>query len=223
MDKHLASLPNGGQNALGSNWKAGDLMFEDVNGDGKINSGASTTFDHGDLVLIGNSTPRYLTGLDLGADWKGFDFRAFFQGVLKRDYFVNNYYFWGASTTIYSSAGLREHADYFRDDPNHPLGENINSWYPRPLLSTKNQVLQTKYLLNASYIRLKNLQLGYSLPAAFTRKIGIQKFRVYVSGENIFTITKMPNMFDPETVDGGYNGSVYPLMKVYSAGVNVTL
>jgi len=60
MDAHLAALPNGGQNALGSNWKAGDLMFEDVNGDGKINSGANTTGDHGDLVLIGNSSPRYL-------------------------------------------------------------------------------------------------------------------------------------------------------------------
>lgn len=223
MDKHLAGLPNGGQNALGSNWKAGDLMFEDVNGDGKINAGANTVSDHGDLVLIGNKTPRYLVGLDLGADWKGFDFRAFFQGVLKRDYFINNYYFWGASTTIYSSAGLREHADYFRDDPDHPLGLNLDSYYPRPLLSTKNQVQQSGYLLNAAYIRLKNLQLGYSLPGSLTRKIGIQKFRAYISGENLFTITKMATMFDPETVDGGWEGSAYPLMKVYSIGATITL
>src|SRR5690606_32858106 len=84
MDAHLASLPNGGQNALGSNWKAGDLMFEDVNGDGKINSGSNTIGDHGDLIRIGNSTPRYFTSLSLGADFKGFDLQAFFQGVLKR-------------------------------------------------------------------------------------------------------------------------------------------
>ncbi|WP_197739888.1 SusC/RagA family TonB-linked outer membrane protein [Pedobacter sp. BS3] len=223
MDAHLASLPNGGQNALGSNWKAGDLMYVDVNGDGKINAGANTITDHGDLVLIGNSTPRYLASLDLGANYKGFDFRAFFQGVLKRDYFNNSFYFWGASTTIYSSAGLKEHADYFRDDPNHPLGQNLDAYYPRPLLSAKNQLVQTKYLQDASYIRLKNLQVGYTIPQSITKKLGVNKFRAYVSGENVWTISNIATMFDPETIDGGWNGSVYPLSKVYSFGVSITL
>ncbi|WP_220392966.1 SusC/RagA family TonB-linked outer membrane protein [Chitinophaga lutea] len=222
MDDHLKSLPGGGQNALGNNWKAGDLMFADVNGDGKISNGANTETDHGDLVLIGNNSPRYLIGAEVGADWKGVDFRAFFQGVLKRDYFQNSYYFWGASSSIYASVGLKEHADYFRDDPNHPLGLNLDGYYPRPLISTKNQVAQTRYLQNAAYLRLKNLQVGYTLPAAITRRIGIQKLRAYVSGENLFTITKMSTMFDPETVDGGYGGNVYPLFKVYAAGLNVT-
>lgn len=223
MDKHLASLPNGGQTALGANWKAGDLMYRDLNGDGKITSGANTLGNPGDLMLIGNNSPRYMIGTDIGADWKGFDFRAFFQGVLKRDYFQNGYYFWGTSSSIYGSAGLRQHADYFRDDPNHPLGLNIDSYYPRPLISNKNQVAQTRYLQDASYIRLKNLQLGYSLPISLTRRAGIQKCRIYISGENLFTITKMATMFDPETVDGGYGGSSYPLFKVYAVGLNVTL
>ncbi|MRG45176.1 SusC/RagA family TonB-linked outer membrane protein [Chitinophaga sp. SYP-B3965] len=223
MDAHLAKLTNGGQNALGSNWKAGDLMFRDLNGDGKITSGSNTANNPGDLMLIGNNTPRYMFGTDIGADWKGLDFRAFFQGVLKRDYFQNGYYFWGASASIWGSAGLTEHADYFRDDPNHALGLNLDSYYPRPLFSAKNQVVQTRYLQDASYVRLKNLQLGYTLPISLTRRAGIQKFRVYVSGENIFTITKMATMFDPETVDGGYGGSVYPLFKVYAVGLNITL
>ena len=223
MDAHLTALPNGGQNALGSNWKAGDLMFEDVNGDGKINSGSNTLTDDGDLVVIGNSSPRYSSSLDLGADFKGIDLRVFFQGVLKRDYFNNNFYFWGASSSIYSSVGLKPQADYFRNDPDHPLGLNLDAYYPRPLLSTKNQRVQTRYLQDASYIRLKNLQIGYSLPQGITRKIGVQRVRFYFSGENIWTMTKMAAMFDPETIDGGWNGSVYPLSKVYSFGLNVTL
>ena len=95
MQEHLVSLPNGGQNALGSDWRAGDIMYRDLNDDGKIDDGANTLDDHGDLKVIGNNTPRYLFGIDLSADWKGFDFRAFFQGVLKRDYLQGSYYFWG--------------------------------------------------------------------------------------------------------------------------------
>lgn len=223
MDDHLKSLPNGAQNALGSNWKAGDLMFADVNGDGKISSGSNTEGDHGDLILIGNNTPRFLIGADFGANWKGIDFRAFFQGVMKRDYFQNSYQFWGASTGIYSSAGLTEHTDYFRDDPKHVLGLNLDSYYPRPLISGKNQVVQTRYLQNAAYVRMKNLQIGYTLPAGLTRRAGIQKLRIYASGENLFTITKMATMFDPETVDGGSGGSAYPLFKVYALGLNIIL
>jgi TonB-linked SusC/RagA family outer membrane protein len=223
MDDHLKTLPNGGQNALGNNWKAGDLMFADLNGDGKISSGSNTEGDHGDLILIGNNTPRFVMGADFGADWKGIDFRAFFQGVMKREYFQNSYQFWGASAGIYSSAGLKEHTDYFRDDSKHVLGLNLDSYYPRPLISGKNQVVQTRYLQNAAYVRLKNLQIGYTLPAGLTRRAGIQKLRIYASGENLFTITKMATMFDPETVDGGSGGSAYPLFKVYAVGLNIIL
>ncbi|NWJ52244.1 MAG: TonB-dependent receptor [Bacteroidetes bacterium] len=222
MDKHLATLANGGQNALGSNWKAGDLMFKDLNGDGKIDGGSNTTGNHGDLSVIGNSTPRYSFALDLSADWKGFDIRAFFQGILKRDYFQNSYYFWGASGSgIWWSTGLKEQTDYFRDDPTHPLGLNLDSYYPRPLFNGKNQQTQTRYIQNAAYIRLKNLQIGYTIPSNITKKIRVNKFRVYISGENIWTKTKLSTIFDPETIDGGWGGNVYPLSKVYSVGVSV--
>jgi len=229
MDAHMATLPNGGQNALGSSWAAGDIMYKDVNGDGKIDNGANTLSNHGDLTVIGNSSPHYSFGVDLSADYKGFDIRAFFQGILKRDIAVatgsNGYYFWGAgSGGIWWSTGLVQQVDYFRNDPNpatNPLGVNLNSYYPRPTFSSKNQQTQTQYLQNGAYVRLKNLQLGYTIPQSITKKIGIEKLRVYVSGENIWTKTKMTTIFDPETMDGGYGGNVYPLSKVYSFGLTV--
>jgi TonB-linked SusC/RagA family outer membrane protein len=226
MDAYLATLANGGQNALGSSWKAGDIMFKDLNGDGKIDGGAGTLASHGDRSIIGNSSPHYSFGMDLSADYKGFDVRCFFQGILKRDVAPqtgnNGYYFWGAgSGGIWWSTGLVQQEDYFRDDPNHPLGVNLDSYYPRPLFNGKNQQVQTRYLQNAAYLRLKNLQVGYTIPQAITKKIGITKLRLYVSGENLLTVTKMSKIFDPETADAGYGGNTYPLSRVYSFGLNV--
>jgi len=229
MQDHLATLPNGGQNAFGANWKAGDIMYADINGDGKIDGGAGTLSDHGDLKVIGNSTPQFPVGLDLNASWKGFDFRAFFQGVLKRDWFSNSYYFWGAySWGLWFTSAFVQHENYFRGDPNDPLGQNLNSYYPRPLFSGQDQQTQTRYLLNAAYLRLKNLQLGYTLPQSLTERVKIQKLRLYLSGENLLTFTKMPGMFDPECMDAvpdygsAYQGSGYPLSKVFACGISIT-
>lgn len=80
---HLNSLPKGGQSALGSNWTAGDIMYADLNGDGKINEGNNSLDDMGDKKLLGNNQARYLTGISLDMSWKGFDFSMFWQGVLK--------------------------------------------------------------------------------------------------------------------------------------------
>ncbi len=226
MNTHLATLTDGGQNALGSNWKAGDIMYQDINNDGKITSGAKTLNDHGDLSVIGNNLERFPFSIDLWADWKGFDIRAFIQGIGKRDYatFPDNFYFWGQSaSSVWSSTVFKEHLDYFRGDADNPLGLNLDSYYPRPIFKNfKNMQTQTKYLQNAAYGRLKNMQVGYTLPSKITQKYAIQKFRIYASGDNLFTVTKMKTMFDPETVDGGWGGNIYPLSKVYSVGVNIT-
>jgi len=222
MDAHLASLPNGGQNYFGSNWKAGDIMYKDINGDGKIDAGSRTIGDTGDLTIIGNEAPRYSFGLNLGADWKGFDLKVFLQGILKRDFFQNSFYFFGLGGGPWDSFVLKQHLDYFRDDPNNPLGLNLDSYYPRPYLSDgKNEWCQTRWLQNAAYIRIKNIQLGYTVPVHLSQKIGIDKLRFYVSGENLLTFTRLATMFDPETIDGGWGGGVYPLSKVYSAGLSV--
>jgi TonB-linked SusC/RagA family outer membrane protein len=224
MDAHLNALPNGGQNSLGNDWDAGDIMYKDVNGDGVINNGFNTLDNPGDLVKIGNNKPRYSFGLDLGANWKGFDFRAFFQGVLKRDYWNTTPIFWGMRGNVWGSTGLVEHLDYFRNDADNALGLNIDSYYPRPVEGDdKNQNTQSRYLINAAYMRLKNVQLGYTLNSNVVEKLGISKVRLYVSAENILTITDVPTMFDPETLDGGENGNVYPLSKVISLGFNISL
>ena len=233
MEAHLATLPNGGQDALGTNWAQGDIMYRDLNGDGKIDDGAYTEGDHGDLKVIGNDTPRYALGLNLSADYKGFDISAFFQGILKRDFYFrgNNYYFWGSSGWgQWWSTGFTSHEDYYRADANHVLGQNINSYFPRPLYNGKNKEVQTGYLQDASYIRLKNLQIGYTLPAEVIKHLGLQKVRFYLSGENLVTWTKMTDIFDPETVrnetstenDANQNNrNSYPLSRTIAYGLSI--
>ena len=224
MNAHLSTLPNGGQNALGDHWDAGDIMYRDLNGDGKIDGGAGTITDHGDWKVIGNNTPRYFFGIDLAADWKGIDVRCFFQGLLKKDVYQYSYYFWGASPSgKWWSTGFKEHTDYFRADADHPLGQNLNSYYPRPVYSGKNQQTQTKYLQNAAYIRLKNLQIGYTLPAEMTERLGIHKLRFYLSGENLWTGTALSSIFDPELIDQGASGwgSTYPICRTVSLGLSL--
>lgn len=227
MAEHVGSLVNGGQSALGQDWQAGDIMYSDLNEDGKIDAGARTLDNHGDLKRIGNSTPRYNVEIDLSADWKGFDFRMFWQGTLKRDYFQGSYYFWGAngSQGYWFSTALKGHEDYFRNDESSPLGVNLNSYYPRPLLNTnKNQQCQTKYLQNAAYMRLKNLQIGYTLPRKIVQKMGVQNLRFFASGENLLTITDLVKFFDPETIESGSfaHGYAYPLSRTYAFGLNIT-
>ena len=220
MDAHIASLPKGGQTAIGSKWEAGDIMYADINGDGKIDNGSNTLDDMGDLKKIGNNTPRFRTGITLDAQWKGFDFSMFWQGVLKRDFDPgeNSMVFWGTTGSgQWWSTSFKDHMDYFRaEDTASPLGANVNAYYPRPLFNNKNHKTQTAYLQNAAYMRLKNLQLGYTLPKSLINKIGLQNVRVYVSGENLLTITGLSDTMDPETAGiGKQGGTVYPLSRVY--------
>ena len=226
MDAHIASLPKGGQTAIGSKWEAGDIMYADINGDGKIDNGSNTLDDMGDLKKIGNNTPRFRTGITLDAQWKGFDFSMFWQGVLKRDFDPgeNSMVFWGTTGSgQWWSTSFKDHMDYFRaEDTASPLGANVNSYYPRPWFNNKNHKTQTAYLQNAAYMRLKNLQLGYTLPKSLINKIGLQNVRVYVSGENLLTITGLSDTMDPETAGiGKQGGTVYPLSRVYSFGLSV--
>ena len=201
----------------GSNWRAGDIMYRDLNDDGKVSPGNSTLDDHGDLRVIGNSTPRYRFGINLNAEWKGIDFSVFFQGVMKRDYwFGNEPYFWGASGGMWQSCVFVEHLDYWSPD-------NQDAYYPLPYFSnTKNKQTQTRYLQDASYIRCKNMQLGYSLPRNLIRRIGMSNCRIYVSVDNLFTCSKMLSVFDPEALSGSNGaGKLYPLTRTWAAGVSL--
>lgn len=238
MQAHLNKI--GGQ-PLGSEWTAGDIMYADLDGKDGITKGAQTLDDHGDLKVIGNNTSRYHFGLDMNANYKGFDCRIFFQGVMKRDYWQGSNMFWGADGNwgMWWSTGLKEHEDYFRAEPvglsGHEIAANINSYYPRPIFnSTKNHEVQTRYLQNAAYIRLKNFQIGYTIPASIIRKAGINSCRIFVSGENLWTGTKLTKLFDPETLNGGNTdsdasapiksgGNAYPLSRTWSVGLSLSL
>lgn len=114
---------------------------------------------------------------------------------------------------------FKDHLDYWRED-------NPNAYYPAPRFggSSKNRQVQTRYLQNAAYIRLKNIQLGYTLPQQITEKAKISKLRVYVSADNLLTFSQIGGMFDPENLNSNYDGSAgkaYPLQKVISVGLNV--
>lgn len=227
MDQHLK---NADQSSLGSNWAAGDVMYADINGDHKVNNGENRADNAGDLKIIGNSTPRYNFGLNMTAAWKGIDIKVFFQGTLKRDYAPgrSDAVFWGAcGINKWQAIGFKEHLDYFRDS-NSPLGENLDSYYPRPnWRSSRNNYTQTRYLQNAAYCRLKNLTIGYTLPQQLTKRIYVQSLRFFVSAENLFTITNFTRLGDPEIIDArGYDDGLsktYPLTKNFSFGMNITL
>lgn len=218
-------LPNIGNNI----WKAGDIMYANLDDNAAIEKGTSAN-DPKDLCIIGNSTPRYRFGITLGADYKGFDISMMFQGVAKRDIWVGGddrtayskgMIFWGVNGGQWDSTGYEEHYDFFRPEGDE-LGTNLNAYFPRPIIGSKqNQQVQTRYLQNAAYIRLKNLQIGYTLPKALIQKISLQKIRVFFSGDNLWTGSKMSKNFDPELLY--QNGMSYPLSYTLSFGVNITL
>lgn len=226
MIQHLSTAD---QTALGSNWQAGDIMYADLNGDGEINGGSGVLEDTGDRTILGNSTLRFRYGLDLSGSYGNFDVRIFLQGVGKRDWMPNGPYFWGANGGQWQSAGFVEHLDFFRDEES-PMVQagvadvNLDPYYPRPYFSTgKNQNTQSRYVQSAAYLRVKNVQLGYTLPTDVSSAVGLSGVRFYVSGENLATFSKLSKVFDPESVGlGGWNdGKTYPYSMVLSFGVNV--
>lgn len=218
-------LPSVGNNI----WKAGDIMYANLDDNPAIEKGTSAN-DPKDLCIIGNSTPRYRFGITLGADYKGFDISMMFQGVAKRDIWVGGddrtdyskgMIFWGVNGGQWDSTGYDEHYDFFRPEGDE-LEANLNAYFPRPIIGSKqNQQVQTRYLQNAAYIRLKNLQVGYTLPTELIRKISLQKVRVFFSGDNLWTGSKMSKNFDPELLF--QNGMSYPLSYTLSFGINITL
>ena len=211
-------------------YKTGDCQYTDLNGDGLITYGKNTVTDPGDQKVIGNSTPRYQFGINLKGEWKGIDLTMFWQGTLKRDLMLNGNLMWGFQA-IYANTLTPTTLNYYRDVPASQysgLGLNLNAYYPRPYndqnMNNKNQITQTRYLQNAAYARLKNIQIGYTLPKSLTEKIKLEDLYVYVSAENIMTITRLLANFDPETANIGFNGTSgysYPASGVVTVGLNV--
>jgi len=216
----------------GGHWGPGDIKYKDLNGDGEINEGGFTLNDHGDLKVIGNSAARYNYGINLGAEWKSLDFNMFWQGVAKQDLYKyknaswNSAVFYGITGVQSHSTMFRQHLDYWRPSDDTGLGPNTDAYYPKPYFTDehdKNLQTQTKYLLNAAYLRLKSVQLGYTINPEFTKRAKIDRLRFYISGENLATFTELTDLLDPETaVSSDGSGLIYPLSRTYAFGVNLT-
>ncbi len=200
--------------------------YKDLDENGKIEKG-STTSQPKDLSVIGNLTPRFRFGFNIGGSWNGFDVRAFIQGIGKMDYYPLNYLYWGAYQQPYAG-GYNHLMDYYRSANdgdalraqhsqsylNAGLADaNTDAAFPilQAWLADRNlgeridqaqglAVPQTKYMLNGAYLRLKNITIGYTLPSSILERVKISKLRIYVSGENLAEISEVKKYFDPEAI-----------------------
>ena len=206
---------SGVQNKFGGDWVVGDIKYVNLDDDPNINDGNQTLEDHGDLSIIGNDTPRYNFGFGFNADWNGIDFSMFLQGTMKRDLWLEGPVAFGLGGGQWGSNVWKNTLDCWRED-----GSNPDPWLPRLYLwsTSKNLQKQTRYMDTGAYCRLKNIQLGYSLPGAIINKVGLEKVRIYFSGDNLLTFSGINENFDPEAPWGG----AYPIYKSISFGVNVT-
>ena len=197
-----------------SNIGIGDAKFKDLNGDGKISTYGDKEGDDGDAKYVGSTTPRYTFGLNLGAKWNNFDISVFFQGVAKRTLFRE-----GEFSMPWS--------DWWRYPPQFYYGQTWNedrqdAYYPRLThgdIRHWNYQASTMQKINAAYVRLKNIQIGYTLPKSLLQKIGIERTRFYVSGQDLFEIHGVKGGWDPESDTGGFN---YPFQRYYSFGIDLT-
>jgi TonB-linked outer membrane protein, SusC/RagA family len=189
--------------------KPGDIRYIDKNGDNVINAD--------DRFVLGNPFPRYSFGLNYSFNYKGLDFSMFWQGVGQRSVWLR-----GESVEAFHNNNEGPAFDFHLDrwTPTNP-----NASYPRLTVgaeSTNNAAKSDFWIQNGAYVRLKNIQLGYTIPSTLTKKVGVSRLRVYLSAENILTLSKMVGGWDPETTSTT-GGRIYPVATVTSIGLNLTL
>ena len=182
----------------------GYIWYQDLDHDGVITTGLNTVDDPGDRKVIGNNAPRYRYNITANFQYKGFDLDLMFQGVGKRDYWLSSTSsYWGngaGSWEVYNNSWTPE-----RTDAKFPMyGSGTGSY------------AQTGYLLDASYIKLKQVILGYTFPRALINKIGLEKLRLNLAAYNLFTISDMPKYYDAD-----YLSDAYPPKRTFSVGIQV--
>ncbi len=183
----------------------GDLKFRDANGDGVVNDN--------DRVLMKGNFPTLNYALNLSLQWKGFDFYAMAQGVDGTRFFVSE---WGTIPFVQGAPPTTDWRNRWTETNHSTTMPRIYWGWSAP---DRVRRASSYYLQDASYLRLKNLTLGYTIPASITQRAGIESLRVYFSGDNLLTATKYRGL-DPERAGSG-NLVQYPQNKIYSFGVNV--
>ena len=194
------------QKNLATLWYPGDVRYVDVNGDGEITSGTNTLDNPGDRKIIGNSTPRYSYGLNGNIIYKGFDLNIFLQGVGKRDVWIGNNLYWGVGAT----GTYDTYSDSWTP-------ENTGAKFPGYYVANKNRQVQTRYMENGAYLRLKNLSLGYTIPDQYAEAIKFKRIKLNISAFNLLEFKKVPKTFDPELLSMDY-----PVMKSYAFGIQAS-
>lgn len=222
-DEEAAAAPSQAE-IKSTTWQAGDIQYADLDGDGSVGYGEYTTENPGDRRVIGNGRSRYNYGFSGSVSYKGFDLDLFFRGVGKKDVFISDsaVFYWGhsASNNNISCTGTEWALE--------------NSWTPEnpdaklPIYknnSNYNMKTQTRFLESGAYLRLKSVNLGYSFSKEAVESIGLQKARVFVSGENLWTKDNLYGIYDPEVIgnSGSTNGKIYPNRASFSCGVQITL
>lgn len=195
-DEEVANAPF--QN---SNTAAGDIRYKNQNGDDKI--------DANDRVVIGDPNPHFLYGVNLGFDYKNFDLNMFFQGIGQKDRVIMDNFV----RPFYDSSIFEHHLDYWTP-------ENTGAKYPRILNKddgTHNYQQSDYWMINAGYFRMRNLQIGYTIPREILRPAGFDRVRVYFSANNLFTVSDFVPGMDPESE----KSVSYPFARTYSFGLNV--
>lgn len=221
--------------------RPGQVKFADLDDSGFIDPGNFEVNNHGDLSIIGNQSPRYHFGLNLSSSWNGFGVSLFFQGIGKKDYYPGSDagYFWGKYGRPFFSfiPSIHMNADDVYSDERNNWD---TAYWPRVTTYQSNanrnwtkalEIPNTRYLQNAAFVRLKNIQLDYTFNKNIVNSIGLEALNIYLSGENLFTYTPLhkyaPN-FDPEGLSydtdfaSSADGYTYPMLKTLTMGVNIT-
>jgi len=184
---------------------AGDIRFKDLNSDGII--------DDNDRTYMGNPTPEFIFSLNNSFSYKGFDLNIFLQGVYGNEIFnANRIWNEGMAVAVNQSA----------ETINRWTGPNTSNSIPRAVFNdpNKNTRASDRWIEDGSYLRIKNVSLGYNLPNALISQIGLESLRLYVSGTNLYTFTNYKG-FDPEVSTDGIDHNIYPVTRTISLGVNV--
>ncbi|MEO7212613.1 TonB-dependent receptor [Mucilaginibacter sp.] len=217
-DNEAANSPSQIFSSNGVPPRGGDIKYRDLNGDGKI--------DGADQTFIGYPTvPQIVYGYGVSGGYKGFDLSAFFQGQAQVSFFIDpsrTSPFIQSPDGAYAS-GNTQLLKAFADDHWSEDNQNLYAQYPR-LGVTGNQIENNRqgstwWMRDGSFLRLKSVEFGYSLPASLTKKLGMTKARVYFNGLNLLTWSPF-KLWDPEI---GGNGFSYPIQKVFNIGLNVNL
>ncbi|MDR2361265.1 MAG: TonB-dependent receptor [Prevotellaceae bacterium] len=201
---------NKGPNLPGITPKPGDIRYLDKNGDNEI------TEDE-DRFIVGNRYPRYTGGFSYGLEWNGIDFSMLWQGVGRRMVWVR-----GEAVEAFHN---NNEGPVFNFHIDRWTPENSDATYPRLTVgaeSTNNVAKSDFWIQNAAYLRLKNVQLGYTIPPSITKKCFVQHLRVYTSIQNALTFSKMKGGWDPETSDNQGGGRIYPVSRVVAFGATIT-